>query len=192
MTETLFPEFPESEKIHSHDALIVTHVPYAQPVLHHSSAPQNARSNSFRVGRPLSNVIEQFGFTGTLSPELVAFAKRQLVNATLYKGRQRRREGRFPMMVPVIGVALDDQNQPVSDPFEMVTRDVGATSVGLIHEDPMLHQRIAIHMVVGGVDVDMAIALKWRGALGPFYGSGGVYLARLDHFPCQMDCLYVC
>ncbi|MCM2369189.1 hypothetical protein [Aporhodopirellula aestuarii] len=131
----------------------------------------------------MSLTIDNFGYSGTLSPELVAFARRQFVNATLYKGRQRRREERFPMTVPVVGVAVDELNQPTSDPFEMITRDVGAKSIGLIHEDPMIHDRIAVHLEMGGADVDLVVVLKWRDALGPFYGSGGIYLERLERFP---------
>ncbi|EMI55016.1 hypothetical protein [Rhodopirellula sallentina] len=136
----------------------------------------------------MNQTIENCGYTGTLSPQLVAFARRQFVNATIYKGRQRRREGRFAMMIPVIGVAIDDQDHPIGEPFDMITRDVGSKSVGLIHENPMAHQRIAIHMVVAGAEVDVSVALMWRGPLGPFYGSGGVYLDRLDRFPCPLDC----
>ncbi len=135
------------------------------------------------------NLTATYGYTGTLSSELVAFARRQLVNATLYKGDQRRREQRHPMMLPVLAVPVDDDNQPIGDPFEVITRDVAATSIGLIHAEQMRHDRIAIHMTLANTDVDLVVELKWKGPLGPFYGSGGDYLERLDRFPCASDCL---
>ena len=130
-----------------------------------------------------------YGYTGQLSSELVAFARRQLVNATLYKGDRRRREERHPMMLPVLVVPVDEDNQPISVPFEVITRDVAATSIGLIHAEQMPHDRIAIHMTLANTEVDLVVELKWREPLGPFYGSGGDYLERLDRFPCDPDCL---
>ena len=132
-----------------------------------------------------------YGYTGQLSSELVAFARRQLVNATLYKGDQRRREERHPMMLPVLAVSVDESNQPIGDPFEVITRDVAATSIGLIHAEHMPHDRIAIHMTLANTEVDLVVELKWREPLGPFYGSGGAYLERLDRFPCDPECLDV-
>lgn len=143
----------------------------------------------FQQEKPLKNQTAAYGYTGTLSNELVAFAKRQLVNATLYKGDQRRREERHPMMLPVLAVSVDENNQPNSDPFEVITRDVAPKSIGLIHAEHMRYDRIAIHFTLASTNVDIVIALKWREAMGPFYGSGGVYLERLDRFPCQMDCI---
>jgi hypothetical protein len=128
-------------------------------------------------------VAARYGYTGTVSKELVDFARRQLVNATLYKGDERRREDRHPMMVPVLAVAVDENNQPLGDPFEAITRDVAATSIGLFHAEPIKHDRLAIHMTLANTDVDLVIRLMWRRPMGPFYGSAGVYLEKLDRFP---------
>ena len=130
-----------------------------------------------------------FGYSGTLSSELVAFAKRQLVNATMYKGDQRRRETRCPMMLPVMAVPVDSQFKPIGDPFEMITRDVSSQSIGLIHAQQLVDDRIAIHLVLAGTQVDLVIELCWSEPMGPFYGSGGVYLAKLNEFPCHLACL---
>ncbi len=129
------------------------------------------------------------GYTGTLSKELVDFARRQLVNATMYKGDERRREERHPMMLPVLVVPVDEDNQPIDDPLEVIARDVSPTSVGLIHSDPIRHERLAIHMTLAGTDVDLVIALTWKCHLGPFYGSAGTYVEKLSRFPSEMACL---
>jgi hypothetical protein len=130
--------------------------------------------------------VASYGFTGNVSKELVDFARRQLVNATLYKGDERRREERHPMMVPVLAVGVDEDNHPLGDPFDAITRDVGATSIGLFHAEAILHDRLAIHMKLANADVDLVITLMWKSPMGPFYGSAGVYVEKLDRFPIEI------
>jgi hypothetical protein len=137
-------------------------------------------------GSTLSVTATSYGYTGTVPQELVDFARRQLVNATLYRGDERRREERHPMMVPVLAVGVDENNQPLGEPFEAITRDVAATSIGLFHAEPILHDRLAIHMTLANTDVDLVIALKWKRPMGPFYGSAGVYMDKLDRFPIKI------
>lgn len=131
----------------------------------------------------MGTVATNYGYTGTVSKELVDFARRQLVNATLYKGDERRREERHPMMVPVLAVGVDENNQPLGEPFDAITRDVATTSIGLFHAEPILHERLAIHMTLANTDVDLVITMKWKSPMGPFYGSAGVYVEKLDRFP---------
>ena len=125
--------------------------------------------------------------TGNLPQELVDFARRQIVNATYYRGGERRRGNRHVMMVPVVVVGLDDDDQPAGEPFEVISRDVSATSIGLFHFDEIKHDRIAIHMNVADTEVNLIVELKWRRPMGPFYGSGGEYVEKLDRFPCELD-----
>lgn len=115
--------------------------------------------------------------------ELVDFARRQVVNAKLYKGDERRREIRHPMVAPVRIVAVDDKNQVIGEPFDLVTRDISASGIGLIHSEEITGDRFAIHMSLAQTDVYMAIAITWTAPLGPFYGAAGWYIERLDRFP---------
>ena len=130
---------------------------------------------------------DQYGHTGNLPQELVDFARRQLVNATYYRGGERRREQRRVMTIPVVVVCVDEKNQPIGEPFEMITRDVSATSIGLIHVDEIEHDRIAIHMHLADTEVNLVVSLKWRSPMGPFNGSGGTYVDKLAEFPCELN-----
>jgi len=127
--------------------------------------------------------IEHFGHTGTLSQELVDFARRQLVNAVMYKGDERRRDQRYPMMVPVLVVAVDEDNQPIGETIEVISRDVANNSIGLFHTDKITAKRLAIHMLLANTEVNLVIEVTWEGPQGPFRGFGGRYVDRLDAFP---------
>jgi hypothetical protein len=122
-------------------------------------------------------------YEGTLSRPFIEFARRQLVNATLYKGPDKRTEGRHPMMLPALVVPIDERNQPIDDVFEVVTRDVASTSIGLFHQEPLNHKRLALHMFMAGTEVNLVLQIVWKGPMGPFYGSAGWYVDRLEEFP---------
>ena len=119
----------------------------------------------------------------TVSNELIDFARRQLVNATLFSGDDRRAEHRHLMLVPVWVVPVDEDNQPIGEPVQLITRDVSASSIGLFHEDEITHDRLALHMRLASTDVNLVIRVIWVQPAGPFYGLAGTYLERLDRFP---------
>jgi hypothetical protein len=118
-----------------------------------------------------------------LPPELVDFAKRQFVNTHYYRGDERRSEERHPMILPVRAVAVDDNGNPTGDPFDLITRDVSATSIGLIHTDLVTADDLAIELKLAGAQVDMMIHVMWSGEMGPFFGVAGKYVRRLSRFP---------
>ena len=121
--------------------------------------------------------------TTDLPIELVDFARRQIVNVVMYKGDERRREGRHHMMLPVRAIPVDDQNQPVGDEFKMITRDISSTAIGLLHTEPILSKRLALQFSMVGNEVLVVINIAWSQPLGPFYGAGGEFVARLEEFP---------
>jgi hypothetical protein len=118
-----------------------------------------------------------------LPPELVDFAKRQFVHAHYYRGDERRSEERHPMILPVRAVAVDDNGNPTGDPFDLITRDVSATSIGMIHSDLVTASDLAIELQLAGTQVEMMIHVMWSGEMGPFYGVAGKYVRRLSRFP---------
>ena len=67
--------------------------------------------------------------------------------------------------------------------MEVISRDVSSKSIGLFHTDEIEHERIAIHMNLADTEVNLIVALKWHSPMGPFYGSGGEYVEKLDQFP---------
>lgn len=123
------------------------------------------------------------GDFATIPQELFDFARRQVANTLMYKGDERRRELRNPMVVPVRMVAIDELNQPIGDPFEVVTRDVSNNSIGLIHLNEFDEDRYAIHMTLARTDVFMVIVMTWADGMGPFYGAAGRYMEKLCEFP---------
>ena len=123
------------------------------------------------------------GDFATIPQELFDFARRQVASAMMYKGDEHRRELRNPMVLPVRMVAVDDSNQPIGEPFQVVTRDVSKNSIGLIYLDKIQGDRFAIHMLLAQTDVFMVIWLTWSGPMGPFYGAAGEYVEKLTEFP---------
>ncbi len=121
--------------------------------------------------------------THTLPKELVDFARWQVVNAILYKGDERRREQRQPMMVPVRAVAVNEQNESVGEPFDLITRDISSNTIGLIYTDAVESDRLVVQFSIAGTEVTLVTEKVWAGPLGPFYGFAGRYLERLNAFP---------
>lgn len=121
--------------------------------------------------------------TEGLPQELVDFSRRQIVNATMYKGDERRREGRHPMLLPVLAVEVDEDNYPIGEPFQLVTRDVSASAVGLVYTRRITAKRLAIQFTIAGTQVTLIVAVVWSNPLGPFYGAGAKFLQKLTEFP---------
>jgi hypothetical protein len=121
--------------------------------------------------------------TSHLPDELVAFARRQIVNATLYKGDERRGEGRHHMLLPIRAVAVDQANRPTGEPFDLVSRDISASGISLVHTETIRDERMAIQLRIAGETVNVVIDVVWSEPLGPFYGAGGEFRDKLDQFP---------
>ena len=138
----------------------------------------------------LETMLNPAGFdedhADTISRELADFARRQLVNATLYAGDERRREERRSIIAPALVVGVDEENRPLEEPFEAITRDVTSSSISLYHADETPHERFAIHMTLADTEIDLVVTAKWKGPMGPYYGLAGVYVAKLDRFPTQL------
>ena len=97
-----------------------------------------------------------------LSREFIDFARRQLVNATMFRTPNRRQEERFPMMLPIVAVAIDENNEPISEVFEMISRDVASATIGLFHQEPLQHDRFAIRLCLAQTMTDLAVELIWQ------------------------------
>ena len=76
----------------------------------------------------------------SITPEIVSgdilagFLQEIIVEYESYKKQFRRTESREPVSIPVEAVALDEEFQPVSEPFHMVTRDMSAGGSGIFHQ----------------------------------------------------------
>jgi hypothetical protein len=113
-------------------------------------------------------------------PELVAFAQRQVRNAKLHHGTERRSEHRHLVVVPVVAQPVNEDFVAIDSPFPMVTRDISTTGVGLIHTEYTDHRWLALRMTVAGECVELASKVLWCQALGPFYSLGCQVVANLQ------------
>jgi len=130
-----------------------------------------------------ANAFEQSTLSLQPSSQLVAFVNRLHRNARLYVGPERRIDVRQPVVLPVIVRPIDEQGRPLAPPLAMVSRDVSTWGVGLVHEQPMFYDRLALRMTVDGEDVNLVGEVRWREPLGPFYMCGCKVVARLTEFP---------
>ncbi len=143
---------------------------------------------SLVIGSDRMQIIDEVSqdYDGTLSREFIEFARRQLVNASTYRGSEKRGEGRQPMMLHAMVVPIDENNQAIGRPIEVVTRDVASTSIGLFHEQPLEHKRHALKMRMAGVDICVVVSRIWMGEMGPFYGSAGWFVEQLSELPVEI------
>jgi len=115
-------------------------------------------------------------------PELVDFVKRQIREAQVYGGKERRSEERYLMLVPVLVQPVDAQCNPIGDPFVAVTRDISRKGIGLVHGQPIPHPLVALRMSLAGEEVNVVARLLWSEVLGPYYYVGGEFVAKLAGF----------
>jgi hypothetical protein len=87
------------------------------------------------------------------------------------------------MMLPVVAVPIDLDNQPTGAAFDLITRDISASAISLIHSENIIDQRLAVQLRIAGETVNIVIEIVWSEALGPFYGAGGEFRDKLDYFP---------
>jgi len=117
------------------------------------------------------------------SPQLIAFVNRQIRNTQSYEGPERRTEQRQHVVLPVTVQPIDEQLGPLGQPLAMVTHNLSAGGVALVHEQPMNYNRVALRMSVDGEEVLLIGEIRWRGPLGPFNMCGCKVIAKLDRFP---------
>ena len=122
-----------------------------------------------------------------LSQELSDFAKRQFLNSTVYKGGERRQDKRHTMAIPVVVIRLDEDNQPIGNPIEVITRDVTPTSIGFFHVQPLEAPRLAVQLKLADTEVNLVVLMEWQADAGPFYGMGGAYIEKLEECPVEIE-----
>ena len=127
--------------------------------------------------------VEQPASSLQPTPQLTAFVNRLNRNKRLYAGPDRRIDCRQPVVLPVVVRPIDEQGRPLAPPLAMVTRDVSTWGVGLVHEQPLFYDRLALRMIVDGEEVNLVGEVRWREPLGPFYMCGCKVVAKLFEFP---------
>jgi len=117
------------------------------------------------------------------SKELLDFANRQMLATKLQGGIDKRSDKRELIVVTVLVQPVDDECQPIESPFRVVTRDLSPTAVGLVHLDAILHDKLALQMCIANTVVNIFGRVVRCEPLGPSYGTGVEFIAKLDAFP---------
>jgi hypothetical protein len=117
------------------------------------------------------------------SPQLIAFVERLNCAVPYFEGLEQRWESRHLIVMQVLVQPIDDERRPIARPLTMVTRDLSTWGVGLVHDQLLSHNRLALRLTVGGDEVLLVGELRWRKPIGPFYLFGCQVTAKLDHFP---------
>jgi hypothetical protein len=115
--------------------------------------------------------------------ELVEFAERHVLNLKLYAGAERRSEMRHLLVVPVLAVPVDDDCEPIGSPFHIVTRELSSKGAGLVHFERIQYKKLALQLCLPNSKVNLVARVVWRKPLGPLYGTGLEFIARLKEFP---------
>ena len=113
--------------------------------------------------------------------ELVAFVKRQLRDARVFHGEDRRSEERHPVLVPVLVQPVDEQSHPIGEPFAAATRDISKKGIGLVHSARIDHRLVNLRMSLGGEELNVVARLVWCEELGPYYYIGCEFVAKCMH-----------
>ncbi len=119
----------------------------------------------------------------TAPPELISFVERQIRDAQPYPWSERRLEKRNLMVVPVLGRAVDDDYQPIDEPFWLVSQSISSKGIGLVHIDRFMHDLVALRLTIAGEEVVVVAKIEWQRGTGPFHSSGALFVDKLEHFP---------
>lgn len=152
----------------------------------HPEAETDHADSSIRL--PMVNMPDP-KIHATLAPEppaeLVSFVERQIRDAQLYDGVERRSERRHLMAVPVLVQPVDAQLNATGAPFGAVTRDISMTGLGLVHGEPIDPQLLALRMCLAEEEVKLVVEVLWCRAFGPYYYVGSKAISKLESFPRQ-------
>jgi PilZ domain len=114
------------------------------------------------------------------SPSVVAFVRRQVSQAELYKGQDRRAELRHLLVRPVLVYPADEKFSPVGPSRAMVIRDVSPRGLGLVHEEPLNLGLILVRISLPEIEALVGAEVRFSRAVGPFYYFGCEIDAQFD------------
>ncbi len=117
----------------------------------------------------------------TLVPpgEMLSFVQMHVAKVGSYDPAEKE----HLMVVPVLAQPVDEQFQPVAAPRAVVTRDISAKSIGLVHTTRFRDPLLALQMLLGEEQVNLVVELQWSMSLGTYHYSGGRIVTALPGFP---------
>jgi hypothetical protein len=95
----------------------------------------------------------------------------------------KRESQRFQMTTLVPAVLIDEQLEPLGEPFMVMTRNISTSGIALVHTAPINHGRVAIELTgASGERIQLALQILRCRELDKFYEMGCRYLRRLGTF----------
>jgi hypothetical protein len=105
------------------------------------------------------------------------FVNRLIHDRTHYRGPERRRCPRYPLVESVSAIPLDDQLQPTGPPFDAVTRNVSACGVSIISHTRCEKKYLSLLLVNSSSDyLEVVIRVVRFRAVGPMYEYAGPFI----------------
>jgi hypothetical protein len=112
---------------------------------------------------------------------LVAFVNRQVCQANLYTGSERRGEFRHHLVEPVQVYPADETFSPVGPPTVMVIRDISARGLGLVYEEDLFNSKlILVRISLPRLEAILGATVQWNRPVGPFNHIGCEIAPQFD------------
>jgi hypothetical protein len=93
---------------------------------------------------------------------------------------ERRQSRRFQIALPVPAIVIDEQNNPVGEPFMVMARNISGNGIALVHVAPVDAQRLVIELTtVPGEKTQLVVEVQHCRGLGRFHEIGGRFLCKL-------------
>jgi len=94
-------------------------------------------------------------------------------------GSERGEDKRHAVAIIVPAVAVDEDYRPVAEPTRMLTRDLSASGIGLVHTKPAGERLLALELPSPTGPVQIVVEVVRCRQIGSFYDIGGRFVARL-------------
>jgi hypothetical protein len=115
------------------------------------------------------------------SPALLAFVQRQVLEAQLYAGPERRSEPRQLLVKPVLVYPADENFSPTGPSCVMVIRDISSRGMELVHEEPINWPLVLVRISLPEIEALVGAVVRWRRPVGPFYFLGCEVHSHFDN-----------
>ncbi|MBC8355482.1 MAG: PilZ domain-containing protein [Planctomycetes bacterium] len=112
--------------------------------------------------------------------ELVNFVHR-LADETLRDHLEERRFPRYKLTVEVWVQPVNDDFEPLGEPFTAISRDISAGGIGIMHTRAVRDKHLWLRLVtLGGGTMNVVVEVLRCRSVGMFYDIGAKFVAKLD------------
>ncbi len=106
------------------------------------------------------------------------FVQRLVHDKTHYRGPERRRCPRYPLVVPVSVMPLDEQFHPTGTLYRAVTRNISASGVSILSQTQFQAKHLSLLLVNSSADyLEVVVRVARCGRIGPMHEFAGPFVA---------------